>query len=49
MREQAPLTKTKGSKQYTARNHCTLYTSSYSGCYFFAWDSTLPFSACCAR
>ena len=39
------LDKDQGLEAVHGAEPLHLYTSSYSGCYFFAWDSTLPFSA----
>ena len=45
MREAGALDKDQGLEAVHGAEPLHLYTSSYSGCYFFAWDSTLPFSA----
>lgn len=45
MREAGALDKDQGLESVHGAEPLHLYTSSYSGCYFFAWDSTLPFSA----
>ena len=45
MREAGALDKDQGLETVHGAEPLHLYTSSYSGCYFFAWDSTLPFSA----
>ena len=45
MREAGALDKDQGLESVHGAEPLHLYTPSYSGCYFFAWDSTLPFSA----
>ena len=45
MREAGALDKDQGLEAVHGAEPLHLYTSSYSGYYFFAWDSTLPFSA----
>ena len=45
MREAHALDTDQGLEAVHGAEPLHLYTSSYSGCYFFAWDSSLPFSA----
>ena len=45
MREAHALDTDQGLEAVHGAEPLRLYTSSYSGCYFFAWDSSLPFSA----
>ncbi len=45
MREAHALDGDQGLEAVHGAEPLHLYTSSYSGCYFFTWDSTLPFSA----
>lgn len=45
MREAHALDSDQGLEAVHGAEPLHLYTSSYSGCYFFTWDSTLPFSA----
>ncbi len=45
MREAGALDTDQGLEAVHGAEPLHLYTSSYSGCYFFAWDSSLPFSA----
>ena len=45
MREAHVLDTDQGLEAVHGAEPLRLYTSSYSGCYFFAWDSSLPFSA----
>lgn len=45
MREAHALDTDRGLEAVHGAEPLRLYTSSYSGCYFFAWDSSLPFSA----
>ena len=40
MREAGALDKDQGLESVHGAEPLHLYTSSYSGCYFFAWDST---------
>ncbi len=44
MREAGALDKTPGLEAVHGAEPLHLYTSSYSGCFFFAWDSSLAFS-----
>ena len=45
MREAHALDTDQGLEAVHGAEPLHLYTSSYSGCYFFAWDSSLPFSS----
>ena len=45
MREAHALDTDQGLEAVHGAEPLRLYTSSYSGCYFFTWDSTLPFAA----
>ena len=45
MREAHALDAVQGLESVHGAEPLHLYTSSYSGCYFFAWDSSLPFPA----
>jgi tetratricopeptide (TPR) repeat protein len=45
MREAHALDSDQGLEAVHGAEPLHLYTSSYSGCYFFTWDSNLPFSA----
>ena len=45
MREAHALDSDQGLEAVHGAEPLHLYTSSYSGCYFFAWDSSLPFPA----
>lgn len=45
MREAGALDRTPGLEAVHGAEPLHLYTSSYSGCFFFAWDSSLAFSA----